>query len=207
MEGITSVSTRSIEEVAPGVTEELSLEIKKKNEKNYQSTIPIVGTFDDSKINIVLKSVDRSPGVRYRELLRLSGLTNGALEYTLRILEKRDRIKVERQVGKRPRYYPLDIMSSESSILGYIRNTSTRQIVLFMLEHNPCTFIEILKHIKKAPSTLSWHLKMLSEAGIIAIIRAYKHHAYIVVNGKLVSDVLNRYKDSLETKLLISNVR
>ena len=71
-----------------GVTEDLSLEMKKKNEKNYQSTIPIVGTFDDSRINIVLKSIDRSPGVRYRELLRLSGLTNGALEYTLRILEK-----------------------------------------------------------------------------------------------------------------------
>ena len=83
-----------------------------KNEKNYQSAIPIVRAFDDNKISIVLKSIDRSTGVRYRELLRVSGLTNDALEYTLRILEKTDRIKVERQDGKRSRYYPLGIMSS-----------------------------------------------------------------------------------------------
>jgi predicted transcriptional regulator len=82
-----------------------------KNEKNNQSAIPIVGAFDDNKIRIVLKSIDRSTGVRYRDLLRLSGLTNGAPEYTLRILEKTDRIIVERQDGKRSRYYPLGIMS------------------------------------------------------------------------------------------------
>jgi hypothetical protein len=92
LEGITCVYTWSVKEIALGATEELSLEMK--NEKNYQSAIPIVGAFDDNKISIVLKSIDRSTGVRYRELLRLSGLTNGALEYTLRILEKTDRIKV-----------------------------------------------------------------------------------------------------------------
>src|SRR5215831_1482736 len=121
--------------------------IEVKNDKDFLSSSPKYGTFNDNeKSSIVLNSIERNPGVRYRELLRLSGLTNGALEYTLRILEKTNKIKVERQNGKRARYYSLNIMSSESSILGHTRNKSARQIVLFMLEHNPCTFIEIVKH-------------------------------------------------------------
>ena len=30
---------------------------------------------------IILKYIDRVPGIRYRELLRLTGLVNGTLEY------------------------------------------------------------------------------------------------------------------------------
>ena len=36
---------------------------------------------------LILKQIDKSPGIRYRELLRLTGLTNGGLEYHLKILE------------------------------------------------------------------------------------------------------------------------
>ena len=187
------------------MAEQLLLEVK--NDRRFQSSSTNEGTFDYSKTSIVLNSIDKSPGIRYRELLRLSGLTNGALEYILRILEKTDKIKVERQNGKRPRYYPLGIMASESSILGHIRNRSARQIVLFMLEHKSCTFIDILKHIKKAPSTLSWHLKMLSEAGIISIVRQYRHNAYRIINREIVSYVLNRYRESFETNALMSNIR
>jgi predicted transcriptional regulator len=93
------------------MAEQLLLEVK--SNRRFQSNITNDGTFDYSKTGIVLNSIERCPGIRYRELLRFSGLTNGALEYILRILEKTDRIKVERQNGKRPRYYPLNMMSSE----------------------------------------------------------------------------------------------
>ena len=187
------------------MAEQLLIEVN--NERRFQSSNINDKTFDCSKTGIVLNSIERCPGIRYRELLRFSGLTNGALEYVLRILERTDRIKVERQNGKRPRYFPLNILSSESSILGHIRNKSSRQIVLFMLEHKSCTFSDILKHIKKAPSTLSWYLKMLSEAGIIAIGRTYKHNAYRIVNRELVSYVLTRYRESFETNMLMGNTR
>ncbi len=205
MEGISSVSIRGTKKVVGRMAEQLLLEVK--NNRRFQSTSTNYGTFAYNKTGIVLNSIEKCPGIRYRELLRFSGLTNGALEYILRILEKTDRIKVERQNGKRPRYYPLNIMSNESSILGHIRNKSSRQIVLFMLEHKSCTFSDILKHIKKAPSTLSWHLKMLSEAGIIAIVRTYKHSAYRILNRELVSNVLTRYGESFETNMLTSNTK
>ena len=115
------------------------------------STIFSVAETDDTKA-LILVHVGKTPGIRYRELLRL-------IEYHLKILEKTHKITVHRRDGRRARYYPIDIPADESHILEYIRNKVARQIVLFILENDLCTFSEILKNIDKAPSTLSWHLK------------------------------------------------
>lgn len=102
-------------------------------------------------------------------LLRLTSLTNGGLQYHLKILERSHKVKVDRHDGRRTRYYPLDIPTSESHILGCVRNNVARQIVFFILEHDLRMFGEVVEHTKKAQSTVSWHLKRLSEAGIISI--------------------------------------
>ncbi len=67
----------------------------------------------DSKA-VILKQIDKNPGIRYRELLRLTGLTNGGLEYHLKILERSHKVKVDRHDGRRTRYYPLNISADES---------------------------------------------------------------------------------------------
>ncbi len=38
--------------------------------------------------SLILKQISRNPGIRYMKLLRLTGLSNGKLEYHLNILEK-----------------------------------------------------------------------------------------------------------------------
>ena len=150
---------------------------------------------------LILDNIKQSPGIRYRELLRLSRLTNGALEYHIKILEKTQKIKVNREYGRRPRYFPLDMRAEETSVLGHIRNRSSREIVLFILGHDLCTFGEILEHMKKAPSTISWHLKRLLESGIISVVHGRELQLYKVSNSQLVSDVLYKYKDSFRDKL------
>jgi predicted transcriptional regulator len=47
-------------------------------------------SYTDESLNtksIILKCIDNNPGIRFRELLRLMGLTHGSLEYNLIILE------------------------------------------------------------------------------------------------------------------------
>ncbi|MGC2668558.1 MAG: winged helix-turn-helix transcriptional regulator [Candidatus Nitrosopolaris sp.] len=154
----------------------------------------------DVKLLIMIQIRD-TPGVRYRELMRLTGLSNGVLEYHLRILEKSDRIKVDRLEGKRARYYSIDIPTDESHILGFIRNNVSRQIVTFILQHELCTFDEILEHIKKAPSTSSWHLKRLSKAAIISVTYGKRYQLYQVLDSKFVEEILYKYEESLENKL------
>jgi DNA-binding transcriptional ArsR family regulator len=108
---------------------------------------------------------------------------------------------VDRHDGRRTRYYPVDIPTSESHILGCVRNNVARQIVFFILEHDRCTFGEVVEHIKKAQSTVSWHLKRLSEAGIISISYGPEYQLYSTVNNNLVKTVLCKYKETFRDKI------
>jgi predicted transcriptional regulator len=154
----------------------------------------------DVKI-LILAQIAETPGIRYRELLRLTGLSNGALEYHLRILEKTNKVKVDRSDGNRARYYPIDIPTDESHIIGFIRNNVSRQIVTLVLEHELCTFNEILEHIKKAPSTLSWHLKRLSKAAIISVTYGQEYQLYQVLDSKFVEEILCKYGESFRAQV------
>jgi predicted transcriptional regulator len=150
---------------------------------------------------IILRHLGKNPGIRYRELLRATGLANGTLEYHLKMLEKSNTITVERSDGRRARYFPISIPADETRILGYIRNDVARQIVFFILEHDLCTFKEILEHTKKAPSTTSWHLKRLSEAGMIIATYGREYQLYKVVNRKLVKEVLCKYEETFRDRV------
>jgi predicted transcriptional regulator len=76
----------------------------------------------DARIGI-LKQIGETPGIRYRQLLRLTGLSNGTLEYHLRILEKTRKVRVDISDGKRGRYYPVD----NTVLLARSKNTSRRR--------------------------------------------------------------------------------
>ena len=45
-----------------------------------------VSDLDEVKY-IILKCIDENPGIRYREILKLTSMTNGVLEYHLKALE------------------------------------------------------------------------------------------------------------------------
>ena len=154
----------------------------------------------DARI-VILKQISETPGIRYRELLRLTGLSNGVLEYHLRILEKTHKVKVDISDGKRGGYYSIDILATESNIIGFVRNNVSRQIVTFILQHKLCTFGEILQHIKKAPSTLSWHLKRLSKAAIISVTYGKEYQLYHVLNSKFVQEILYKYGESFKEQV------
>jgi predicted transcriptional regulator len=149
---------------------------------------------------ILLRHIEENPGIRYRELLRMTGLVNGVLTYHLSALEKADMIKADRQ-SRMTRYYPVSISDSESAILKFVRHEPIRQIVLFILDHDLCTFNEIVDHTKKAPSTVSSHLKRLKEAGIIAV-RYGEYQLYRLADKELVADVLSKYRASFADRIV-----
>jgi predicted transcriptional regulator len=154
---------------------------------------------EDSR-TMLLRYIEENPGIRYRELLRKTGLVNGVLTYHLARLEKTDVVKVERQ-SRMTRYYPVSVSDSESGILRFIRHDPVRQIVLFILDHELCTFNEIVDHTKKAPSTVSSHLKRLKEAGIISV-RYGEYQLYRLSQKDLIADVLSKYKASFADRVV-----
>lgn len=149
---------------------------------------------DESK-TILLKHINNSPGIRYRELQRATGFANGVLAYHLKILEKSRRIKVIRyRIRKSTRYYPLNTTAKESCLMEYVRRTTTRKILLFLLKHDQCTFNDIMQHTKKVRSTISWHLSWLRKARIISV-KSGVHQTYRLRNKDLVEILINKNRD------------
>jgi DNA-binding transcriptional ArsR family regulator len=150
---------------------------------------------------LLMKNIEQTPGIRYRELLRLTGLVNGVLSYHLSALERTNLIKVNRE-SRITRYYPVNVSDKESAILKFVRHEPIRQILLFILEHDMCTFNEIVDHTGKAPSTVSSHLKRLRGAGIILIRHGEYHQLYRVAEGDLIAEVLSKYTASFTDKVV-----
>jgi predicted transcriptional regulator len=149
----------------------------------------------------LINIIEKNPGIRYRELLRLTNLSNGVLTYHLTELSGSNIINVERRRGV-TRYYSVQISSEESRVISHIRNVISRKILLLMIERGSCTLSEIAVLTNKAPSTISWYLQRLLDANIIKKKSTssdgvyYKSRFYEVVNKILVLDMLSKYVES-----------
>jgi predicted transcriptional regulator len=150
--------------------------------------------------DLLLAHIAKEPGIRYRELLRLTGFANGVLTYHLSALEKSSMIRVDRQSGA-TRYYPLNVPEGESHVLGFVRHGPAREIISFILANDSCTFAELVGHTGKAPSTVSSHLKRLKEAGIVRV-RYGEYQLYSLANHDLVADVLAKYRATFADRVV-----
>ena len=149
----------------------------------------------------LMNIIERNPGVRYRELLRLTNLSNGVLTYHLTELAGSNFIKVDRRRGV-TRYYSFQISSEITRIISHIRNPVSRNILLLLVKRDSCTLSEIATLINKAPSTVSWYLQRLLNANIVKRRPisldgiSYKSKFYDVVDKILVLRVISKYVES-----------
>ena len=150
---------------------------------------------------LLLEQIEHTPGIRYRELLRRTGLVNGVLTHHLAALEKANLIKVYRE-SRITRYYPVSITDKESAVLKFVRHEPIREILLFILKNEMCTFNEIVNHTGKAPSTVSSHLKRLREAGIVSVRYGEHYQLYCIVEGDLVAEVFSKYTVNFVDKVV-----
>jgi predicted transcriptional regulator len=149
---------------------------------------------------LLQRIIDDNPGIRYRELLRITGVANGVLSYHLAALEKSDQIRADR-MSRMTRYYPPKVSDRESEILKYVRHEPIRNILMFIFENDNCTFNEIVEHSGRAPSTISAHLKRLKEDGIISI-RYGEYQLYRIADRDLVSEVLSKYRPTFVDRVV-----
>lgn len=151
----------------------------------------------------IIHFIIKFPGVRYRELLRLTGLSNGVLTYHLNILDHSGRVKIDRINNRITRYYSKDISDKESKILAILRQKSTRNVLLFITYHDSCTFNEIVAYTHKVPSTVSWHLMKLKESNMIRIRRHKDYNVYdLSIDKTFLLYTLQKYNKSLSSDIV-----
>jgi predicted transcriptional regulator len=151
----------------------------------------------------IVKCVNEIPGIRYRELLRITGISNGVLSYHLNLLDNSGKIRVNRVNNRVTRYFSYDVSLHETYVIGLLRQETSRKIIMYILEKGTCGFNDIIIHTRKVPSTISWHMARLKAANLVKVRKQYEFNYYEIGMDRLIlQDLLSKYKSSFTEKIV-----
>ena len=110
--------------------------------------------------------VEANVGVHFNELVRVSGFAPGQIQYHLRRLIDDDQIVREELYGK-THYFPPDYTADERGALALFRRETARQLVVYIVEHEPASPSDAATDLNVARSTLEYHLDHLVEQDVV----------------------------------------
>jgi predicted transcriptional regulator len=142
--------------------------------------------------NLILKNL----GLHLREISRRLGMNTSLAEYHLRNLEKSELV-IAIEEGGYKRYYvkgKTEISVKDKRILGLLNQKIPLKIVLFLLKNPNSKHNEIANELRILPSTLSPHLKKLTEKGILKSVKYGEKKGYAVINEEDITELPIRYK-------------
>ena len=115
---------------------------------------------------LILKTIEKNPGIRFREIMYELRLKNGTLSHHLQKLEGQSVLRVER-TPRVTRFYPLSVNNEEITFIKRLRQETPRRILRLLLDEDEVNFTEIFLRIKRSPGTTSRYITKLVEDGII----------------------------------------
>ena len=143
--------------------------------------------------------IEQNPGIQFREIMRTSGLKNGVLSHYLSKLEKNGIIKVMRG-PRQVRFFPPQITDEESLVIKALRKQTPRDLLLALITDDGLEFSELVKEVKKSPSTVSLYLSQLVEDSLVEIKIINLKKRYHIKARDLVDKLIEDYRPGLLEK-------
>lgn len=144
----------------------------------------------------IYTTIVQYPGLHERELARKLDMSLSTLDYHLHYLEKRDLI-VSRKDGRYTRYFATRKVGREDKkIIAILRQKTPRAIILYLLLHPEAIHKDIAQEIGKSPSTVSFHLKKMIDAGMVEPISLGRETAYRITDEEKVVTNLLTYQET-----------
>jgi len=145
---------------------------------------------------LILKTIEKNPGIRFREIMGELGLKNGTLSHHLQKLEQQSVLRVER-TPRVARFYPLSVKDEEISIIKRLRQETPRRILRLLLDVDEVNFSEMFLKIKRSPGTTSRYATELVNDGIIKD-RFENGKRFFSLPGKnTVNELISKYHPDL----------
>ena len=133
----------------------------------------------------LVRVIEDSPGIRFREIMRRTGMKNGVLSHHLRALEKAGRIRVARST-RQTSYSTLDISEGQLRVAGALQKSTPRAILLALAAEDGRRFSEMVDCCGKSPSTVSLYLKGLVKDGLVAVKKSgFAKRYHITCRGEV----------------------
>lgn len=145
----------------------------------------------------IYEQIKKSPGIHFRELERRLKLVVGSLQYHLQYLEKKNLI-VASNDDDYVRYFAIDksLNKKEKKILSLLRRSSCRHILIHLLNNPDLNNKDLSLAVGLSPSTISWNLNKLVEAGVIERKKTGRISNFTIIDPTAVVELLICYKES-----------
>ncbi len=157
---------------------------------------------DDNRSRI-FELIQKNPGTHLRKIVKELRLAMGDVQYHLDILEKSGKIK-SRRSGLRRNYYSMAIVNEKDEIiLAFLRQETSRDILVYLIEHPNSTQMDIAEFMHFSSPTISWHMSRLIDNDIVWSTREGRNVRYSI-NGDFlytVAYLLKTYHPSIWNNL------
>lgn len=147
----------------------------------------------------LISTIEKNPGIKFREIMRDTGMKNGVLSYHLAKLEKEGSVQVHRS-ARQTRFYPLHITDQECKVIKALRRQTPRDIISALILHENLEFNEIVNHVGKSQSTVSLYLSQLVSDKIVQIQFFEKKKRYHLRDRLVVDKLIEDYHSGLLEK-------
>ena len=147
--------------------------------------------------NTVLEIVEKIPGIRFNEIMRISNIKNGTLSHYVKKLADAGDIILE-QSPRVTRMYPSGISKKETKICRHLTTPTQKNIILYLLKNKISTSIEIKDHLGKSPSVISVNLNELFKEKIISKKYDIPSNKYSLEKPEEIEQVLSKFPQLLK---------
>ena len=148
----------------------------------------------------IITIVGKNPGIKFREIMRATGMKNGVLSHYLGRLESEGTLKVERG-ARQTRFYPPQFSSEESKVISALRKTTPRDIISsLIINENGLEFNDIVSLVSKSPSTVSLYLSKLVEDNIVGMKLVNRKKQYYIKDKIILDKLIDDYHPDLLEK-------
>jgi predicted transcriptional regulator len=140
--------------------------------------------------------ITQNPGLHQSKIGQMLNMSKQLAEYHLNYLEKNGLIRsVKEDGGHYKRFYITadDVGLRERRIIELLRQPPLFRIVSALLKHSQMIHKDLSKQLDIPLSTLSYHLKKLSDEGVVQVVPYGKEHGYSLVNQKEILHIIRKY--------------
>ncbi len=142
----------------------------------------------------VYQFIRSHPGFHMRALEKRLNISLGDLRYHLDYLERKKLI-TSRSDGYRKTYFSVrDVRLQDRDMLALLRQRTPRKIVLHLLRKRMAGFEDLCDALKVSKSTLSFHMKKLTDSGMIQVRKEERRSQYSLGREEDVARLLITYK-------------
>ena len=141
---------------------------------------------------MIFSEIKNNPGIRFRELMKKVGITNGVMSHYLRKLEENESVWIER-TPRVTRFYSSDLSEDEAKLVKRLRQETPKKILVTLVENDQLTFQELVAKICKSPSTTSFYLSQLVKENIINTSKSASVKIYFSAEKKRIANLIGEY--------------